>query len=164
MTEWALPVSKQREYERLAHDLANTPDWPTLQSLIRGGFWRNFKHKYRETDEMYARMMHVSQRLEQATEAGCEPNLLDQARDHLYRGQCNCPYWHGAFGGVYLPHLRNAIYQHLIIADQLLDQATDASPARIEAADFDFDLSTEVRAVEYRFDRLVPSHRRRSNV
>ena len=28
----------------------------------------------------------------------------------LYRGQCNCGYWHGAFGGIYLPHLRNAIY------------------------------------------------------
>ena len=26
------------------------------------------------------------------------------------------PYWHGAFGGLYLPHLRNAIYRHLISA------------------------------------------------
>ena len=41
----------------------------------------------------------------------------------LYRGQCNCGYWHGAFGGIYLPHLRNAVYQHLIAADNLLDRA-----------------------------------------
>ena len=46
------------------------------------------------------------------------------ARQALYRGQCNCPYWHGAFGGIYLPHLRNAIYNQLIAADNLLDQAT----------------------------------------
>ena len=37
--------------------------------------------------------------------------LVEQARTALYRGQCNCAYWHGAFGGVYLPHLRNAIYR-----------------------------------------------------
>ncbi|MDG2014506.1 MAG: DUF1926 domain-containing protein, partial [Pirellulaceae bacterium] len=66
-------------------------------------------------------------------------------RDHLYRGQCNCAYWHGAFGGVYLPHLRNAIFHHLIVADNLLDQAsTEPNQSRIEAADFDFDLANEV--------------------
>ncbi len=37
--------------------------------------------------------------------------------------QCNCGYWHGAFGGIYLPHLRNAVYNHLIAADNLLDRA-----------------------------------------
>ena len=34
-----------------------------------------------------------------------------------------CGYWHGAFGGAYLPHLRNAVFQHLIAADNLLDAA-----------------------------------------
>ena len=28
--------------------------------------------------------------------------LSEKARTHLYRGQCNCPYWHGVFGGLYL--------------------------------------------------------------
>ena len=39
-----------------------------------------------------------------------DPDYLEIARQELYRGQCNCPYWHGSFGGLYLPHLRNAIY------------------------------------------------------
>jgi len=41
----------------------------------------------------------------------------------LYRGQCNCPYWHGVFGGMYLPHLRSALYRELIKADKLTDEA-----------------------------------------
>ena len=73
-------------------------------------------------------MMSVSRRLEQADRGGRGGELVDQARTELYRGQCNCGYWHGAFGGIYLPHLRNAVYQHLIAADNLLDQA--ARPAR----------------------------------
>ena len=40
------------------------------------------------------------------------PTISRSARQDLYRAQCNCPYWHGAFGGLYTcPHLRNAIYQ-----------------------------------------------------
>ncbi len=35
-----------------------------------------------------------------------DPDYLEIARQELYRGQCNCPYWHGSFGGLYLPHLQ----------------------------------------------------------
>ena len=45
-------------------------------------------------------------------ESGLDDELLAEARTELYRGQCNCGYWHGAFGGIYLPHLRNAVYNH----------------------------------------------------
>ncbi len=67
-------------------------------------------------------MMQVSERLAALLAAGEGGDLLDAATIELYRGQCNCSYWHGAFGGVYLPHLRNAVYQQLIAADNLLDQ------------------------------------------
>ena len=147
MTEWALPVERQREFETISHELQSDWRWPKIRRFIQGGFWRNFKAKYSETSEMYARMMYVSQRL-QSFEGSSNANqigLLDQARDHLYRGQCNCAYWHGAFGGVYLPHLRNAIYHHLIVADNLIDQATDSpTQCQIIAADYNFDLSAEV--------------------
>ncbi|MDG1807560.1 MAG: DUF1926 domain-containing protein [Pirellulaceae bacterium] len=144
MTEWALPIERQQEFDGISHEMETDWRWPRIRRFIQGGFWRNFKCKYPETNEMYARMMYVSNRLESAT-ADWDSNLLDQARDHLYRGQCNCAYWHGAFGGVYLPHLRNAIFHHLIVADNLLDQAsTEPNQSRVEAADFDFDLSNEV--------------------
>jgi alpha-amylase len=146
MTEWSLPVERQIQHERLVHDVENDSRWAEFRQYLRGGFWRNFKSKYPETDEMYARMMHVSQRLHDAAANPSNAPLLEQARDHLYRAQCNCPWWHGAFGGVYLPHLRNAVYHHLIEADNLIDRSIpNPSVATIEAADFDFDLSPEVR-------------------
>ncbi|MCH5376438.1 MAG: DUF1926 domain-containing protein, partial [Planctomycetes bacterium] len=68
------------------------------------------------------------------------------AKRELYRAQCNCSYWHGAFGGIYLPHLRNAVYNHLIAADNLLDRAMVNGAARVSATvdDYNFDARREV--------------------
>ncbi len=147
MTEWALPVSQQEVYDWVSHEMEHDPRWPGLKRFVRGGFWRNFKVKYPEANEMYARMMHVSRRLAEAVDAGHEGELIDQARTELYRAQCNCSYWHGAFGGIYLPHLRNAVYHHLIAADNMLDQATRPQRTWIEAKadDFNFDACQEVQ-------------------
>ena len=121
---------------------------------MRGGFWRNFRVKYPEANEMYSRMMMVSRRLQAAIDGGARGELVEQARTALYRGQCNCGYWHGAFGGVYLPHLRNAIYRELITADGLLDRALKRPLTRVElsADDYNFDGRQEVQLSN---DKLV---------
>ena len=154
MTEWVLPTPQLTEYERIGHEMEHDPRWPVLKRFMRGGFWRNFKVKYPESDEMYSRMMMVSRRLERAVESGAQGELVEQARIELYRGQCNCGYWHGAFGGVYLPHLRNAVYQHLIAADNLLDRISGRTAGWIEAAaaDYNFDTRQEVQLAN---DRMV---------
>ena len=147
MTEWALPTTQQTGYEDLVHEYDNNPALNRIKRFVRGGYWRNFKVKYPETDEMYTRMMAVSARLETAVADGHNVQLVEQARQELYRGQCNCSYWHGAFGGIYLPHLRNAVYRHLIAADNLLDQAAGMPEHWVEANadDYDFDGRPEVR-------------------
>ncbi len=147
MTEWSLPVEAQDIFDDVVHSMHDDPRWSALKSFVRGGYWRNFKTKYDETNEMYARMMHVSRRLVDAEAAGVDAGELSEIRDHLYRGQCNCPYWHGAFGGIYLPHLRNAIYTHLIEADTRLDRATgtDTTTVQATADDYNFDGLQEVR-------------------
>ncbi len=154
MTEWALPVAQQRELQEVSHSLRDDPRWHRVRRFVRGGFWRNFRVKYPEADEMYARMMMVSRRLAELQATGATTDTIRQARDELYRGQCNCSYWHGAFGGIYLPHLRNAVYRHLIRAEGLLDQASGREGEWIEAVadDFDFDARREVRLAN---DRLV---------
>jgi alpha-amylase len=118
MTEWALPVPKQIAYQQLVGNLQHDHRWGEIQRFLRGGYWRNFKAKYPETQEMYARMLQVSRRAQQAEEIA--PDTVNQARQELYRAQCNCAWWHGTFGGLYLPHLRNAVYQHLIAAENIL--------------------------------------------
>ena len=154
MTEWVLGADQQVEYENITHEMQSDPRWHRLVRFVRGGYWRNFKVKYPEANEMYSRMLQVSRRLAQAEadgEAGVE---LESARRELYRGQCNCSYWHGAFGGIYLPHLRNAVYKHLIAADNLLDVVEDKPTTWVEAAadDYNFDGRQEIRLAN---DRVV---------
>jgi len=154
MTEWALPAAQQADYDRMVHAMEPDERWPLTKQFVRGGTWRNFKVKYPESDEMYARMMSVSRRLAEAVDDGCCGDLIEEARTELYRGQCNCSYWHGAFGGIYLPHLRNAVYRHLIAADALLDRAMRPAPVWVEAKaeDLNFDGRPEVQLAN---DRLI---------
>jgi len=162
MTEWALPAARITEFEDLQHDLEEQGQWSRVAPFVKGGYWRNFKVKYSETNTMYSRMHLVSSRLQEAIDGGARGELIDQARLELYRGQCNCSYWHGAFGGVYLPHLRNAVYQHLIAADNLLDQAEgrgwhQGQQAWVEltAGDHNLDGRPEARLANNRLTALV---------
>jgi alpha-amylase len=106
---------------------------------------------------MYARMMMVSRRVAEAEQEGTNNEPLQYARQALYRGQCNCPYWHGAFGGIYLPHLRNAIYNQLIAADNLVDQASGHMGSWCEATvdDYNFDARQEVRLASDKVVALI---------
>ena len=161
MTEWALPPDQLVQYEQVAQEMQNDPRWPTIRQYVRGGFWRNFKVKYPEADEMYCRMMMVSGRLQEMLAAGTVGETIERARTELYRAQCNCAHWHGAFGGLYLPHLRNAVYKHLISADTLMEKAAGRSETWIEAAadDFNFDARQEVRLANDKLMAMVaPSH------
>ncbi|MEZ6098897.1 MAG: alpha-amylase/4-alpha-glucanotransferase domain-containing protein [Pirellulaceae bacterium] len=161
MTEWALPAALQNEYEDIAHQLHDDPRWHQIQRFVRGGYWRNFKVKYPETDEMYSRMIAVSRRLQEAERAGGNADLIDQARRELYRGQCNCSYWHGAFGGAYLPHLRNAVFNHLIAADNLIDRAIGRPSQWVEldSGDFDLDGLQEISLSNEHLHCLISPHR-----
>ncbi len=154
MTEWVLPVQQHIEYEHISHQFADDPRWQALKPFLRGGIWRNFKVRYPESDEMYCRMMQVSRRLEQVVQSGASGQQIDDARAELYRGQCNCAYWHGAFGGIYLPHLRNAVYQKLIHSENILDQATGNTDPWVDAKaeDLNFDARQEVRLAN---DKLI---------
>lgn len=87
---------------------------------LAAGTWRNFRVKYPEINEMYCRMLAVSRRCAAAED---DPQQVELARQALYRAQCGCAYWHGMFGGVYLPHLRQSVYQNLIEAESLLNLA-----------------------------------------
>ncbi len=104
---------------------------------------------------MYTRMLGVSERLNAtAARPESDPDYLEVARQELYRGQCNCAYWHGSFGGLYLPHLRNAVYRSLIAAENALDECAGRVGPRvaIEVGDFNLDARQEVRLEN---DRLI---------
>ena len=156
MTEWVLPPAAQKEFVSLTRMNPDDADWQRLVRFTRGGFWRNFRTRYPESNEMYARMIDVSNRLgvmlADPTLDDDQRELLIDARTHLSRGQCNCSYWHGAFGGLYLPHLRNAVYHELIEADTLLERVTREPGAWVDVAtaDYNLDARQEVKLSNHR--------------
>src|SRR5262249_10667480 len=135
-------------YNQLVKSIESDSRTSEIKRFLRGGFWRNFKAKYPELREMHARMLQASRRVDAASSPPASPNGgLDQAHQELYRGQCNCAYWHGAFGGLYLPHLRNAVYHHLIAAENaLLHGRAETMPlVDAEVRDFNLDSQPEIR-------------------
>ncbi len=148
MTEWALQPEQQVACIKTRQEAQRDPNQAGILPFIRGGSWKNFRYRYPEANEMYARMMVVSNRLARHTEKSMtDKTEYQEAVTSLYRGQCNCAYWHGAFGGIYLPHLRNAIYKELITAENALDRAEGRPATWVDAvsSDYDFDSKTEVR-------------------
>jgi hypothetical protein len=127
MGEWALPAEACAELLAARRQVTQLPDGERLARLLRGGFWRNFLVKYEEVAEAYWKMVRLSSRLWEAlaTHPG-HPRLL-AARERLWQGQANDAYWHGVFGGCYLPHLRRALKSALITGERLLGP-DDAEP------------------------------------
>ncbi len=143
MTEWALPAEALCEYEELLKELKKRKHYAKLKQFLKGGFWRNFKVKYPEANLLYAKMMHLSRKVKALPKHSED---YHRARRQLHRGQCNCAYWHGVFGGLYLPHLRSAAYGHLIAAERLADEHRFSAdkPVCIQVFDFDMDGTDEV--------------------
>ncbi|MBI5806075.1 DUF1926 domain-containing protein [candidate division TA06 bacterium] len=130
MGEWALDPKAEAVYSELTQRLKGEGSYPRYSPFVKGGTWRDFLTKYPESNNIYRKMLSVSAKV-----SGQGPEVLRE----LYRGQCNCGYWHGVFGGLYLPHLREALYRHLIRAENLMGSNPETSAPSLEAREFDFD-------------------------
>lgn len=112
---------------------------PDARSDDPPGHWRNYLTKYSEAQALYERMLGVS--VEAARELptlqpDLRPRIEFAARTFLARAQCNCAYWHGVFGGLYLNNLRHALNYELLRAERFLpgfdDQALRSEALRAE--------------------------------
>ena len=163
MMEWALPTPTRRVYSRLLKEVDESGRGEEWRPFLSGGIWKNFLAKYDESNLMARKMWRVSNKLLKAERAGGgddvardlgeqtrthrgvpDAGAMESARTELWRGQCNCAYWHGVFGGLYLPHLRSAIFEHLILAENHLESNRGASWDHIETTDHDLDGRDEV--------------------
>jgi len=121
MLEWALPVEAQEKYESVLEEVRSYGKEEEYKPYIRGGFWRNFLTKYPESNHMNKKMLYVSDKLDSVRSGSSRALVSEEAEKDLLRAQCNCAYWHGVFGGLYLFHLRSAIYHHLIKCEKAID-------------------------------------------
>jgi len=144
MGEWALPPEAATLLEEARDRLRALPDGERTGFLLRGGFWRHFLVKYPEVNDLYWKMLRVSRALHKAlTRSPGDPRLKD-ARIDLWRGQGNDAYWHGVFGGCYLPHLRRGVKQALISAERRLAESLPEGAIRWSDDDINGDGRVEV--------------------
>src|SRR5207244_1547575 len=146
MGEWGLPPDAGQLLERAKHALAELPDGERFTALLRGGFWRSFLVKYPEVADTYWKMLRLSREVHAALAATPGDARLLAAREALWRGQANDAYWHGVFGGCYLPHLRRAVKSALVAAERILDEAGPRSAVEWTREDINGDGREEIRA------------------
>ena len=129
MEAWSLPAPAALRLAHLERDLGEARLAGPDGALVRGAHWRNFLVKYPESNRMHKKM--------QALSALCrrrgDPPTVRRA---IGRAQCNDAYWHGVFGGLYLPHLREAIWRELALAEAELRRGKGLA---YEVLDFDGD-------------------------
>lgn len=129
MEGWSLPPSPARALLRLENSWGEARLAGIEGGLLRGGHWRNFLAKYPESNRLHKAMLALSTLCRQR---GDPP----AARRAIGRAQCNDAYWHGVFGGLYLPHLRASLWAQLALAEGLL---REGQPIAVETLDFDAD-------------------------
>ncbi len=155
MMEWALPAERSYQLTHLKHRLEEEGRDDILR-FLGGGFWRYFLVKYPEVNNMHKKMLRVHRQVYGAA-ASDTAHLADTANsadtahlnvryqhpgvDELWKGQCNCPYWHGVFGGIYLNGIRAETYSHLIEAQNQVDAALQRTGPHLawEMTDLDCD-------------------------
>ncbi|HLZ45423.1 MAG TPA: alpha-amylase/4-alpha-glucanotransferase domain-containing protein [Gemmatimonadales bacterium] len=148
MEKWALPPEAQRDLTRLEDELG-PKHLAASASFVRGGHWHHFLVKYSESNRMQKMMVALSN----LSRTRGDPPV---ARRAIGRAQCNDAYWHGVFGGLYLPHLRNAIWHQLAIAERELRQGEALA---YEELDVDYDGYPEIWIHSAQFSALVSPHR-----
>ncbi|WP_456452648.1 alpha-amylase/4-alpha-glucanotransferase domain-containing protein [Thermococcus sp.] len=127
MSEWSLPARQAKLFVEFVEKLKEQGQFEKYRVFVRGGIWKNFFFKYPESNYMHKRMLMVSKLVRDSPEA----------RRFLLRAQCNDAYWHGVFGGVYLPHLRRTVWENIIRANSFI-------PTGSFVRDIDFDGREEV--------------------
>jgi alpha-amylase len=134
MAEWSVDAQAARRFTSARNALKDDQ-----APLVVTPPWRNFLAKYPEANALHKRMLIVSEEL-------ARRSILDssievrQAQQNLWRAQGNDVYWHGVFGGLYLPHLRADAYASLLKAERLLAERRAAAG---EQRDYDIDGNDE---------------------
>jgi alpha-amylase/alpha-mannosidase (GH57 family) len=118
MNEWTLPAPAAHAYADLVDREKRGGSYELSKAFLRGGIWKNFVSRYPEANWMHKRMLALSERLARVPSA----QRTEEMHSLLYAAQANDAYWHGLFGGLYLPHLRRAVYASLLQLERMLDR------------------------------------------
>ena len=131
MNEWTLNADRADRFADLVKQEKDHHRYETTKPFLRGGIWRNFMSRYAESNWMHKRMQQLSVRV-----ASLGTKATARMHELLHLAQANDAYWHGLFGGIYLPHLRRAVWNAIVELEALLDKA---DPRERAVVDLDLD-------------------------
>lgn len=130
-------MQTQVETVRLSDYLATHParglvyipsaSYPEMMRWAGSHTWRGFLTKYPEANLLHKTHQDLHRRL---TGYRGKAQRAGVAHTHLLAAECNDVYWHGWFGGLYSPHLRQIAFGHLLAADREIEKLAPAPPLR----------------------------------
>ena len=128
MELWSLNTDDYFKYKKLQNKLEGENE-QLVERFMRGSVWKNFLNKYFEANWIQKRVWQLSK------------NKINNRKylDSLFRAQCNDVLWHGVFGGLYLPNLRDNAYRYIIQCENMLEDFG------LKKNDIDMDLNDEYR-------------------
>jgi alpha-amylase/alpha-mannosidase (GH57 family) len=148
METWSLAPPAAGRLARLERELGDRLAGAE-GALVRGSHWHNFLVRYPEANRMHKKMLALSVLCRQRGDPAA-------ARRAIGRAQCNDAYWHGVFGGLYLPHLRAAVWHNLAEAERELRMGESLA---WETRDIDGDGWPEIWIHSPAFSAVVSPHR-----
>lgn len=110
MGEWSLRADDGLTLEAMKAEMGLERYEREGVKFLKGGIWKNFFVKYPESNRLHKRMIELSSAYHNGEGAFETP---------LYKLQTNDPLWHGVFGGLYLPNLRDNSYRYLIECENI---------------------------------------------
>lgn len=111
MGEWSLRADDALKLEAFREEMGEERYENEGVKFLKGGIWKNFLVKYEESNRIHKRTLELSKAKEQVNK-----KKFDLA---LHKAQANDSLWHGVFGGLYLPNLRDNVYTYIIQAENI---------------------------------------------
>ena len=144
MGEWSLHAEQTLSLEKLKQDVGEKYFNDMGVAFIKGGIWKNFFVKYHESNYLHKRMLYFSKDQEK---------LSKTALESLYKLQTNDVFWHGVFGGLYLPNLRDNAYRYLLE----LEKSRAKKGISFEVLDIDKDGHDELKVLTHNISAIFSS-------
>ncbi len=138
MGEWSLNPNDAALIESVKHHAATSFGSENADKFVKGGIWKNFFTKYEESNRIHKKTVRLSAIAKQINS--------EQFDEMLLKTEANDALWHGVFGGVYLPNLRDNCYKHIIECEKKLGIAKS-----VEIGDENFDGYMEARLKNDKF-------------
>ena len=111
MGEWSLRADDALKLNAFKAEMGHERYDAEGVKFLKGGIWKNFLVKYEESNRIHKRTLELSQARKEVNKPA-----FDEA---LYKAQTNDALWHGVFGGLYLPNLRDNAYRYIIEAEHV---------------------------------------------